>query len=63
MTALTPSNMINIKDVAALAGVHRESIRLWRRDDPNAPAEYRVGRCVYFVRTDIEHWLANRLPG
>lgn len=48
------------KHVAALLGVSRVTLSRWRKT-PGFPKPVQLGpRCVGFLRSDVEAWLASR---
>ena len=63
---IDPANLIDAQGVAELLGLrHRTSVSTYRRryDFPEPIVEMGVGRCLLWLRADVEAWARSRRTG
>jgi predicted DNA-binding transcriptional regulator AlpA len=67
MANLTPDDLVDASEVAALIGLSNpRSIPVYRARYPDFPAPFVVkasGKCVLWLRADVEAWAARRSSG
>lgn len=58
------ADIIDAGDVAQMIGLtHRASVRTYRKRYPDFPEPVKVlsgGRCLMWLRSDVERWLVSR---
>lgn len=52
------ANLVNVMDIAEMAGVTRTAVQMWKRRYPDFPKPHRqvTGRDVW-LRSDVQRWL------